>query len=689
MFVASAASAQIAGERAVSTPVYAPVAGVFGPAIASDGDGFLAVWSDQRDRAAIYASRIARDGTVLDPLGIFLANAASGFAVAWTGDKYLVVWNESNNITALQLAADGRVVAPAHVILRKAQVIGRRPLAANGKIAVLITNSGYVVLDRDANVAGINSDGFPGEAAYVTGSGEFILTAGGGTMRLDSSGRFATRTNRGWPGIIACRTGECTTAFANTHRHLAVASYDPAALVVGPAIELPIDQAAFDLATTADGYILVTRTNTLQRLGPDGHPLGPPTVLPGATASEVTIASNGRDVAVLGTSSTSLTSVIVTRNAVTQPATVAFSANAQHDVAIARSDSNYLAVWTEKDGTYAGRLSLDGTPLDGRGTLLGSAIGKPSVIFDGTSYLVVLRNDPPLYAYAYNRPQSTVQVDRATGAVMWVFRIAAGSLRVASNGVSRIAVWTEETRLVAAFLSPNGTVASVPVFVAAPPPGTVLANLSVAWNGTIWFLAWEEGQQTLGIVFPYVPSYIPFAIRGARLSAALIPIDTQPITITEKEYILSSRVVSDGRDFLLAWSGQLLGELQPSVRVRRAMATGSLADTETLLFRGRVQDLIWDGTQYNLAFSTYTSYLTAPADLAVAHLRPSGQAFETFVISATPDDERNASLVSLGNGRVVAAYTRVAHEPLYGGVERAFIAAPRPARGRAVRKEMQ
>src|SRR5690242_20178743 len=105
-------SAQITGERPVSTPVYAPVVSVVQPAIASDGDGFLAVWSDQRDRGAVYAARIASDGTLLDPHGILLAKINSVVAVAWTGDRYLVAWNDVNSIIGAELDSGGRLLSP-------------------------------------------------------------------------------------------------------------------------------------------------------------------------------------------------------------------------------------------------------------------------------------------------------------------------------------------------------------------------------------------------------------------------------------------------------------------------------------------------------------------------------------------------------------------------------------------------
>jgi len=678
---------QIAAEHPVSTPVYGPAS--VGGVIASDGDGFLVIWNQG---GGFYSSHIARDGTVQNPTGIFLPEVF-GEALIWAGDRYLNFWSESNNISVVELAADGHIIAPARVILRDAAISGwSRPVASNGNITVVSTDYGYAVLDRDENV--INSDTFVNGAVYLTGSGEFVITSTGGTTRIDSSGRLAAKTMRGWSSPIACRPTECITAFGDLQRdRFAVASYDPFPLVVGPAEDFPAGMGYNGLAATDDGYVLVSDT-LVQRLDPSRHLAGPAIALPGTgvldptyTISNGRIASNGRDVALLRSSKESLTATIVTPTGVTQPATVALSANAQYDIAIARGVSNYLTVWTEKDSpyasrTYAGRLSLDGQPLDGRGSLLASYISKPSVIFDGASYLVALNGDQPPYlpAFPYDPTQSIVRVDPATGAVMSAFRIGAGEVRIASYGSTPIVVWTESGNLLAAFLSPNGTVDSVPVFVAAAPPNMLLGYLSVAWNGTTWLLAWEEEA----FQKPYLEGPNPndpwHVMRAARLSAALKPLDTQPITISApvNSFILQPRVASDGRDFLVAWSAR--HGSTPSVFIRRFLSSGVPADTETLLFNGTVEDLVWDGRNYNLAFQGKLG------ELAVARLRTTGQPFETLAINATSGS--SVSLVPAGNGTILAAYTRIALEPLYSGVERAFVGPPYPARGRAIRKDL-
>jgi hypothetical protein len=587
------------------------------------------------------------------------------------GDRYLVAWNGPGSIMGAQLNSAGEIVSPARAIAKGQLSNSPHPMASNGSVTVVMTSLGYSVLDRDCNIV---EQGRFGAAAYVTGSGEFILPGLGVTRHLDAAGRFITNAFGMPRDPVACHGGGCVTA-SPLGKTIGIATYDPETLTAGQVSELPIAPSAIDLVATDGGYLLVTNT-VAQRLDDAGHPVAQPIGLPRAANAVFHAASNGRDVAVVRTSSTSLSVFVITPATVTTPALVGVSANAQTNVAIAKSAFNYMTVWTEKDGTYAARISLDGTPLDGRGRFLGASIDKPSITFDGTAYFVVVRNQTLTYL-----AEDVLRIDATTGEVMAVATIAGTNLRIGSNGTDRVGVWIDPFGEVeVAFFDPNGAMASMPVWLAGPPSrqswATSLGNPSLAWNGTIWLVTWEE-QFERSVPrppppYPYVPILTAMAIRGARLSAALTPLDVQPITIAAAppETMRLSHIASDGVDFLVAWTTD-------AIHVRRIFPSGA-GDLEKLLATGTVQDLIWDGTSYHVAFAT------PHADLVDACLRPSGESIETLIISATAADERSASLVPTTTGHILATYTRVADEPLYLGVERAFVAAPYPARGRAV-----
>jgi len=64
------------------------------------------------------------------------------------------------------------------------------------------------------------------------------------------------------------------------------------------------------------------------------------------------------------------------------------SSPAQEDPAIASNGRNYFAVWSEPPELRAGRINLEGEPLDGRGTCIPAFSDtqgnrSPRVLFDG------------------------------------------------------------------------------------------------------------------------------------------------------------------------------------------------------------------------------------------------------------------------------------------------------------------
>ncbi|HXA15730.1 MAG TPA: hypothetical protein VN380_01965 [Thermoanaerobaculia bacterium] len=682
--IASTAFAQIAGERPVSAPLfYAPVSSSGSPAIASDGTSFLAVWCDGRDggdvnrtQGDLYAARIDSDGTILDPLGIFITSTYGPLGVAWNGDAYVVIWSTFSPpvVMAARISPDGRVVDPPHVIVPGAYLTSdRHTIASNGNVTVVLTSGGYSVLDKDLRVidSGARSSNVAPNASgvFTNGSGGFILTGNGG-LRLDGTGHPTASGLQpsSIGGVIACHGNECLQVFDLGYgSNLNAASYDPATGSHTPAVGLsiPSGDGFYDVVATSDGYLLLSGTGVVQRFDGQHNPLGPPTSLSWPGSAGVAAASNGHNTAVLR-STNPVSIALMTPSSAGDLRNLATSANAQRDPAIATDGSTYLVAWEENDGIYAGRLSLDGTALDGRGRRIATSTSAPVVAYDGASYLVSVGD----------RSQTTmVRIDPSNGATLATHTLCGDGMRiVAGNGTAHIAVWANCGDIAAAFIDANGTPASAPVTIATPPSWSQVQNHpAVAWNGTMWLVTWEEQVVSNCALDPPNCPAPTFALRGARLSAALTPIDTKPITISEN-YTLSgsTRLASDGHDFLASWSS--LG----AVHVRRISALGEAFDDQSL-FTGTAQDLIWDGAQYDLAF------VSQRPDLAVAHLRPSGQAFETFLISATTDDKRNPALVSLGTGRVVAAYTRLGHESLYRGVPRAFMTTPRPARGRAAR----
>ncbi len=88
-------------------------------ALAHRGDGWFAVWQDDRrdEGGDIFGARLAGDGTVLDPHGIPISITGGGQEtprVAWGGGVGLVVWVEyaTTEIRATRIDAAGTVLDP-------------------------------------------------------------------------------------------------------------------------------------------------------------------------------------------------------------------------------------------------------------------------------------------------------------------------------------------------------------------------------------------------------------------------------------------------------------------------------------------------------------------------------------------------------------------------------------------------
>ncbi|MEA2163697.1 MAG: hypothetical protein QOK37_1824 [Thermoanaerobaculia bacterium] len=688
---ALSAGAQIFAERPVSTPVYTPVTSIRSAAIASDGDQFFAAWTDAN---GAHGSRIDRDGTLLDPAGIFLGPAYGSYlvGVAWDEEAYVVVWSGLGGIQAARIGSDGKIITPAHLIFQNSNERNRQnPIAANSNVTVIATALGYFVLDHDLRL--LITGSLDRASVFRTGADEFTLLSDSRAQRLDASGRSLSIAvlNGFVDDSISCHGIDCIrVSSSTTTKQLTVAPYDPTKLTIGAPIDLAMTQRPFALVATTTGYILATSDGSIQRLDLAGHPIGSPTTPCCVPSGAIAAASNGREVIVLRQSYFALTFGLITSSSESTPRHLAISANAQRTPAIAKSATNYLVAWTENDGVYAGRLSWDGSILDGRGRRLVDVVPSvfsprppltTSVTFDGASYLVAISASfDPAYGPQRNGSITTVRIDPATGATLAMNNAMCGTdMRIASNGSATVAAWVDCAGGVdVAFLDVNGALASIPVTLAIPLGAwQPVAHPSLAWNGNEWLITWEDQfEWTVNDPFFYPDHVTSIAVRGARLSSALTPIDTKPITITNRDdFIDSSRVASDGHDFLAVWSGN------NTIHARSITASGIPGDDQRVP-AGQLQDLAWDGTAYGVAFTSVRNPYDAPANLGLIRLRPNGQPIESQSISNTPDDERSAALVALGGGQVLAAYTRVDN-----GVERVFIATPHASRVRSSRTE--
>ncbi|UCF81748.1 MAG: hypothetical protein JSV08_04875, partial [Acidobacteriota bacterium] len=104
------------------SPVIGPASGEqYDPSVASNGTNYFVAWHDLRGGSAdIYGTRVAPDGTVLDLLGIVVSTAVGAQqypSVASNGTDYFMAWYDGRSgadwdIYGTRVASDGTVLDP-------------------------------------------------------------------------------------------------------------------------------------------------------------------------------------------------------------------------------------------------------------------------------------------------------------------------------------------------------------------------------------------------------------------------------------------------------------------------------------------------------------------------------------------------------------------------------------------------
>ncbi|HXH39779.1 MAG TPA: hypothetical protein VNN08_14215, partial [Thermoanaerobaculia bacterium] len=209
-----------------------------------------------------------------------------------------------------------------------------------------------------------------------------------------------------------------------------------------------------------------------------------------------------------------------------------------------------------------------------------------------------------------------------------------------------------------------------------------------AWNGHEWLIVWEDLVN--GHLDYDGPMIYDRRIYASRLWPSLAVLD-RPFAISTTFYDTWPLVASNGDGFLVVWS-RYQDDITARYRVmaQRVSSSGSSLgqDNSVLLNSGNAKSVVWDGAQYDVAFSSYfydgTQPYPPPYTLYVTHVASTGS-IESLAPQSIVTNifDPSASLVVTAPGHTTAVYTRLGSEPQYGDVERAFVTVPHALRGRA------
>ena len=470
------------------------------PAIAAGGHVYLAVW--RPTTGGVRATRIGRDGTVLDAPGIHLTRHETGGrspAVAFDGVNFLVVWLGTDTVRAKRVTPHGVVLDETSIQVSAPSPNLRSPAVAfDGTNHLVIWTAvedqsevrGDVhgtLVSPDGTLAGaidVRISDAPGlkERPAIAFNGSHYLVVWDehpvspsnvrGTL-VTTSGVAATPTGFDISTAPADQSGPAVTA-VGTSFFVAWTDSRGSPDVYGTRVDAAgsvVDPAGIRVAAGGDvpsvasdgGSVLVayqaregTAGSRAARVDASGAVLDPAGVALPAPGLDPVLAFGGDHYFVVAGGLDPVRGSRVTPGgAVLDPAgiTVSVAANNQTGVDLAFDGTNSFTVWSDDrvegdgPGLYGARVGPDGQILDGTGFRIAAAVGanRPtgaSVAFDGTNYLVV-------WGEAEERAIRAARVTRS-GIVLGRFDIAVGaapddvlrSPEVASGGGELLVVWS-------------------------------------------------------------------------------------------------------------------------------------------------------------------------------------------------------------------------------------------------------
>jgi hypothetical protein len=272
----------------------------------------------------------------------------------------------------------------------------------------------------------------------------------------------------------------------------------------------------------------------------------------------------------------------------------------QNSASIAFDGTNYLVVWSDHrdldtSWLYGARVDRSGKVLDPTGFRIVENADGPSVIFGGGQFLVTWMSNASTFSCA----------------------------RLDANGK---------------LLDPSPIPLAQTTYTTASP--------GVAWNGTEFFVAWEDWRNNQADIY------------GARISKSGAPLDPAGIAIaTAKGGHRAPKVASDGSGFLVTW----MEDCRTGGRctfAARVSGDGKLLDPQTSEVSSNAHDqyypvVCFDGGNYQLAWEDIDSSGATANGMRGALVSPAGAVVAgNLVLSATSTDSSLASACSQGGALV-------------------------------------
>lgn len=363
-------------EVPVSPAELVPSGSTSGPGLATNGQTYVAVWTDHRTSpSATYASRMRADGTLLDRVGIRVAESSFAAAVIWTGNAFLISYLRSGldveaggTIEVRTLTPEGILGQPIPLFTTETPATQfRMRMATNGESALLVTSdSNGALLDPDGQKRRDMDFGWRFNGTFGVGAAGPTYLVAAPRHNLELKTQIVTANGDLGESEILMDTVRFGVDVASDGNRFLVAwargnLYAQFLTVDGVKIDAPIkltdvpgvyggSHTLTRLIRRGGEYVLVYHTTGVEpsdtlRLGDDGEKRGPLLATP-AFLGDIAVANgsggiftnhqNGLAVAFFDPGAPT-----VLRN----PTPVSLEGKPQSDVMLARAGGGFVAVW--------------------------------------------------------------------------------------------------------------------------------------------------------------------------------------------------------------------------------------------------------------------------------------------------------------------------------------------------------
>lgn len=595
------------------------------PAVASDGESWLVVWTHQ---GKILGALVRPDGSLQSSIPIVIdedGNAANP-AVIWNGERYLVVWRSAFfYLRAQWVSREGETIGG--LIAAGDNSLGYGPsLASNGsETLVLGWQSNGMIVRRDGSKVPVPQQSLGFRPTDVASDGEsFFIVGNGGEhpyplwiARVSASGEIL------WRRSLPLRLQNSSIVWTGTNFLVLGRADDTSPLAVrvstaGDAIGEPFAIAGpralgrVSLERAGGGSVLATWEI-------DGGLVRLLRIEPNDVVLEEDAARDGFHPALAGADGAHLLvwagaeailhqRVTASGDPLEEPRLTAWSARDQGRPAVVATDAGFFAAWEER-GELGARVVAG--PLRARPTVVQAAVASsqmyqfdPALASSGDVVAVLWKDGGQAAAQRFtphgvSLDQEPIELGPLTSSYYPNEMVAA-----AWTGRYFLLAWSSPTGLQYVRMTREGIVLDAEPMVvpqSARSAGStdfralaqVEPNFSVGHDQL--FLAWQSSL-SVGLCMILCPAPPPPPrIEGVRLDEEGMILDSSPIVLSPGEGSgeFDPEVASDGESFLVLWDD---GTVIQGARVSTAGTVEPVPPLDRSL--ARVEGLVFTGERY-------------------------------------------------------------------------------------------